>query len=192
LGIHHQVGKVPLAAAGLAAAGLALAGCSAAPAGATNESLAVGPIRTGAALDNFAPFQVPVQWRGEGNVLYTMVVKARAGTKPREFGVKAAPSMVFWLGCLGAGGSVTVVSAPIKLKWSAPCSSDADPTGITFAPPRAEVGKKVKVMVSAPSHAKWLFRADSSAPSKAELAAAKGTPAQVTKSAKPAKSAKPS
>lgn len=150
--------------AGFALSGLALAaGCSAAPAGATANSPAIGPVRTGAAARNFAPFPVPAQWNGEDDVLYAMAVKSTSGTTPRKFAVTVKPSMVFWLNCIGVGDA-RLTSPVIGLKWGIPCGNGADPQAITVAPPPAAQGKPVKVLVTASAGARWEVRVDEPVP----------------------------
>ncbi len=85
-------------------------------AGATVDSAAIGPSRTGAGAKNFAPFPVPASWVGQDNVTYKLVVKGKTGTAPREFGFIAKSSMVFWLNCIGTG-SAHIASPAIGLKW---------------------------------------------------------------------------
>lgn len=168
VGIHHQIriAKISIAIC-LVGSGLALAGCSAAPAGATYDSPAVGPVRTGAAAVNFAPFPVPSKWTGAGGSDYTAITKAKTGTTPREFTLTAASSLVFWLGCIGTGsntgpvtGTARLVGPSIGLNWSVPCGSGGYPAGVTFTPPPATVGTSVKVEVTSPPGTRWEFRAD--------------------------------
>ena len=158
--IHHPLRSalgVSLALAGLALA----AGCSVAPAGATVDSAAIGPIRTGAGAKNFAPFPVPASWVGQDNVTYKLVVKGKTGTAPREFGFIAKSSMVFWLNCIGAG-SAHLTSPAINLKWDVSCGNGQSPGGITFAPPHSAVGKPVKVLVTVSRNSRWEVRIDES------------------------------
>jgi hypothetical protein len=156
--IRHPLRTSLTACLGLA--GLALAaGCSAAPAGATSDSPAIGPVRTGAAAENFAPFPMATKWNGLDNVDYVMVVKAKTGTKPREFGITASSSMVFWLSCIGTG-TARLTSPAINLKWGVPCGNGADPQGLTYRPPQATVGKEIKVLVTAPAGGRWEIRID--------------------------------
>ena len=160
--IHHPLRNalgVSLALAGLALA----AGCSVAPAGATVDSAAIGPIRTGAGAKNFAPFPVPASWVGQDNVTYKLVVKGKTGTAAREFGFIAKSSMVFWLNCIGAG-SAHLTSPAIGLKWGVPCGDGADPQGLTYGPPAAAQGKPAKVLVTAPAGARWEVRVDAEVP----------------------------
>ena len=155
----HQPFRTALTAS-LTVSGLALAaGCSVAPAGATVNSAAIGPIRTGAGAKNFAPFPVPASWSGQDSVVYKMVVKAKTGTATREFGVKTTPSMVFWLNCIGTG-SVHLTSPAIGLKWGLRCGNGNDPSGLTFRPPHAAQGKKVIVTVTVSSGSRWEVRID--------------------------------
>ena len=159
--IHHPLRITLTASLGLS--GLALAaGCSVAPAGATANSPAIGPVRTGTAAKNFAPFPVPASWNGQDEVAYIIAVKAKTGTKPRKFGITAKPSLVFWLNCIGTG-SAHLTSPAIKLKWGIPCGNGADPEGITFRPPHAAQGKQVKVLVTASAGARWAVRIDAPA-----------------------------
>jgi hypothetical protein len=160
VGIHHQIriAKIPVAVC-VAVWGLALTGCSAAPAGAAYDSLAIGPVRTGANAQNFPPFPVPAKWTGADGADYTMVIKAKTGTKKRKFSVVPTSSLVFWLGCIGKG-TARIVSPKISLNWSVPCGSGTNPAGITFTPPSAAVGTKVKVEVTSPPDTRWVFRAD--------------------------------
>jgi hypothetical protein len=161
--IHHPLRTSVTAC--LALAGLALAaGCSVAPAGATASSPAIGPVRTGSAAANFAPFPVPATWNGKDDLPYQMVVKSKAGTAPRKFGFTVKPSLVFWLNCIGTG-SARLASPAIGLAWGVPCGSGADPAGLTFSPPRSAGGKAVKVLVTASAGSRWEIRVD-------ELAAA--------------------
>jgi hypothetical protein len=170
--IHHplrtsqQPGKPPwhrALAVSLGLSGLALAaGCSVAPAGATVNSPAIGPVRTGAGAANFAPFPVPASWNGQDEVVYIMVVKSKTGTTPRKFTVTVKSSLVFWLNCIGTG-SAHLTSPAINLKWGVPCGDGADPEGITFRPPRAAQGKPVKVLVTASAGARWEVRIDAPA-----------------------------
>ena len=144
----------------LALAGLALAaGCSVAPAGATVDSAAIGPIRTGAGAKNFAPFPVPASWVGQDNVTYKLVVKGKTGTAPREFGFIAKSSMVFWLNCIGAG-SAHITSPAIGLKWGTRCGNGDDPAGLTFRVPHAAQGKKVIALVTVSAGSRWEVRID--------------------------------
>jgi hypothetical protein len=145
---------------GLGLSGLVLAaGCSVAPPGATSDSPAIGLVRTGAAAKNFAPFPVATRWNGLDNVDYVQVVKAKTGTKPREFGVTAKSSLVFWLSCIGTG-TAHLTSPAINLKWGVPCGNGADPQGLTFRPPQAAQDKSVKVLVTASAGARWEVRID--------------------------------
>ena len=144
--IHHPLRNaltVSLALTGLALA----AGCSVAPACATVDSAAIGPIRTGPGANNFAPFPVPASWVGQDNVTYNLVVKGKTGTAPREFGFIAKSSMVFWLNCIGAG-SAHLTSPVIGLKWGTRCGNGDDPAGLTFRVPNAAQGKKVIALVT--------------------------------------------
>jgi hypothetical protein len=146
--------------AGLALSCLGLAaGCSVAPAGATVNSAAIGPIRTGAGAKNFAQFPVPASWVGQGNAVYKMVVKAKSGVAPRKFGVTAKSSMVFWLNCIGTGGA-RLSSPGIGLNWGVPCGDGSNPQGLTFRPPRAAQGKPIKVLVTASPGSRWEIRID--------------------------------
>ena len=158
----HRPLRIPMTAA-LGLCGLALAtGCSVAPAGATANSVAIGPVRTGDAAKNFAAFPVPATWNGQDNMPYRMVVKSKAGTAPRKFGFTARQSMVFWLNCIGAG-SARLASPAIGLAWGVPCGNGADPVGITFTPPLAAHGKPVKVLVTTSAGSRWEVRVDESA-----------------------------
>jgi hypothetical protein len=162
--IHHPL-RIPVTA-GLALCALALAlaaGCGVAPAGATVSSPAIGPVRTGAGAQNFAPFPVPALWNGQDDVAYVMTVKAKSGTTPRKFTVTVKPSLVFWLNCIG-DGSARLTSPVIGLKWGIPCGNGADPEGLTFAPPPAAQGKPVKVLVTASAGGRWEVRVDEPAP----------------------------
>jgi hypothetical protein len=167
--IRHPLRKKPpshraLGAACLGLSGLALAaGCGVAPAGATGNSPAIGPVRTGAGAGNFAPFPVPASWNGKDDVAYKTVVKSKAGTTPREFGLTARSSMVLWLNCTGTG-SARLTSPAISLRWGIPCGSGADPQGLTFTPPHAAQGKPVKVLVTASAGSRWEIRIDEPAP----------------------------
>jgi hypothetical protein len=156
--IHHPL-RIAMTAS-LALSGLALAaGCSVAPAGATANSPDIGPVRTGAGAENFAPFPVPALWNGQGDVVYTMALKSKSGTTPRKFGITVRPSLVFWLNCIGTG-TARLTSPGIGLKWGIPCGNGADPQGITFTPPRAAQGKQAKVLVTASSGSRWEVRID--------------------------------
>ena len=163
--IHHplRTGKTSLAAclaaACLTTGGLALTGCSAAPAGAVNNSPAIGPVRSGTALANFAPFPVPSKWGGAGGKDYFMVVKAKTGTKPHKFSFTATASVVFWLNCIGKG-TARLTSPGIRLNWGVPCGTGADPAGITVTPPRAAQGALVKALVTSPPGTRWEIRVD--------------------------------
>lgn len=158
----HRPLRIPMPAA-LGLCGLALAtGCSVAPAGATANSAAIGPVRTGHAAKNFAAFPVPATWNGQGDMPYRTVVKSKAGSAPRKFGFTARQSMVFWLNCIGAG-SARLASPAIGLAWGIPCGNGADPVGITFTPPLAAHGKPVKVLVTASAGSRWEVRVDESA-----------------------------
>jgi len=103
------------------------------------------------------------KWNGLDNVDYVMAVKAKTGTNPREFAVTAKSSLVFWLSCIGTG-TVRLTSPAIKLNWGIPCGNGADPEGLTYSPPRATVGKKIKVLVTAPAGARWEVRIDEAVP----------------------------
>jgi len=160
--IHHPL-RIPMTAA-LGLSGLALAaGCGVAPAGATANSPAIGPVRTGEAAKNFPPFPVPAVWNGQNDMPYQMVVKSKAGTAPRKFGFTARQSMVFWLNCIGTG-SARLASPAIGLAWGIPCGNGADPAGITLTPPRAALGKPLKVLVTASAGSRWEVRVDEPAP----------------------------
>jgi|SRR6185437_2692395 hypothetical protein len=151
---------VCLAAVCLTAGGLGLtAGCSAAPAGATSNSPVLGPVRTGAAAEEFAQFPVPSKWPGEQGKDYTMVVKPKTGTVPRKFGFTATSSVVFWLNCIGTG-TARLSSPAVNLNWGVPCGTGADPAGITVTPPRAAQGTAVKVLVTSPPGTHWEIRVD--------------------------------
>ena len=155
---HHPL-RLPLTVV-LALSGLALTvGCSVAPAGATVNSAAIGPIRTGSVAKNFAPFPVPASWQGQDSAVYKTVVKAKSGFTPREFGVTAKSSMVFWLNCLGKG-SAHLTSPAIGLKWGTRCGDGTSPQGLTFRPPHAAQGKPIKVLVTASAGARWEVRID--------------------------------
>ena len=156
--IRHPLRISLTACLGLSGIVLA-AGCSVAPAGATSTSSAIGPVRTGAAAENFAPFPMATKWNGLDNVDYVMVVKAKTGTTPREFGITAKSSMVFWLSCIGTG-TVRLTSPAIKLNWGIPCGNGDDPEGITYSPPKDTVGKEIKVLVTAPAGGRWEVRID--------------------------------
>jgi hypothetical protein len=163
--IRHPL-RLPCRALGacLSLSGLALAtGCAAAPAGAAASSPDIGPVRTGAAAANFAPFPVPALWNGQGNVAYQVAVKPVSGAAPRQFTVTVTPSLVFWLNCIGAG-SVHLTNRVIGLKWGIACGSGADPQALTFAPPPAAQGKLVKVLVTASAGSRWAVRIDEPAP----------------------------
>jgi hypothetical protein len=155
--IHRQV-RTPLAVF-LSLSGLALAaGCSVAPAGATVNSPAVGPVQHGSGK-NFPPFPVPAIWNGKSGTIYKMVVKAKTGTTSREFGVTAKSSMVFWLNCIGKG-KAQLASPAINLKWDVSCGNGNSPGGITFAPPHAALGKQIKVLVTVSRNSRWEVRID--------------------------------
>jgi hypothetical protein len=157
--IHRRV-RIPLTVF-LSLSGLALAaGCSVAPAGATVDSAAIGPVRHGDAK-NFPPFPVPATWNGKSGVIYKMVVKAKTGTASREFGLTAKSSMVFWLNCIGKG-KAQLASPAINLKWDVSCGNGQSPGGITFAPPHSAVGKPVKVLVTVSRNSRWEVRIDES------------------------------
>jgi hypothetical protein len=148
--------------AGAGAAVLALAaGCSVAPPGATYDSAAVGPVRSGpAGTQNFAPFPVPAIWSGENNATFEMVVKAKTGTvSPGGFRFIVAPNMVFWLNCIGAG-KAQLASAGIKLKWSVPCGDGTSPGGINFRPASSAVGHADEVYVTVSAGSRWEVRID--------------------------------
>lgn len=156
---HHRPFRQSLTGF-LALSGLALAaGCSVAPAGATVNSAAIGPIRTGSAAKNFAPFPVPASWQGQDNVVYNMVVKAKSGFTPRKFGLTAKSSMVFWLNCVGKG-SAHLSSPGIGLNWGIPCGNGTHPQGLTFRPPHAAQGKPIKVLVTVSAGSRWEVRID--------------------------------
>lgn len=165
--IHHplRTGKTSLAAClaavCLTTGGLALtAGCSAAPAGAAGNSPAIGPVRTGTTgLANFPPFPVPAKWAGAGGKDYTMVVKAKTGTKPRKFGFTATSSVVFWLNCIGKG-TARLTSPAMRVNWGVPCGTGAHPGGITVTTPRAAAGTLVKALVTSPPGTRWEIRVD--------------------------------
>ncbi|MGH3245168.1 MAG: hypothetical protein ACRDOI_03015 [Trebonia sp.] len=160
--IHHPLRNSLTVSLGLS--GLALAaGCGVAPAGATANSPAIGPVRTGNAAKNFPPFPVPTLWNGKGEVAYRTVVEAKTGTAPRRFGVTARLSMVFWLNCIGTG-TAHLTSPAINLKWGVPCGNGADPAGLTFSPVPATHGQPVKVLVTASAGARWEVRIDEPAP----------------------------
>ncbi|HEX7161188.1 MAG TPA: hypothetical protein VF223_08115 [Trebonia sp.] len=150
--------------AALGLCGLALAaGCSVAPAGATANSPAIGPVRTGDAAKNFPPFPVPAVWNGQNDMPYQMVAKSKAGTAPRKFSFIVKQSMVFWLNCIGTG-TARLASPAIGLAWGIPCGNGADPAGITFIPPHAAQGKLAKLLVTASTGSRWEVRVDEPAP----------------------------
>ncbi|HEY6493062.1 MAG TPA: hypothetical protein VIZ43_07290 [Trebonia sp.] len=156
--IRHPLRTSLTACLGLS--GLALAaGCSAAPAGATSNSAAIGPVRAAAAAKDFAPFPVATRWNGQGNVDYAVLVKAKSGTNPHEFGVIVRSSLVFWLSCIGSG-TARLTSKAIDLNWGVACGNGDDPQGLTIRPPRSAVGKTVKVLVTAPAGGRWEIRVD--------------------------------
>lgn len=154
-----------LAAAGCLglAAPLLVAGCSAAPAGATDDSPAIGP--TGVPSPSVFPtFQVPVTWTGYRNAAYRAIQKAVSGRKPRNLHIPAGPELVFWLGCLGTG-TATLQSPSLGLDWSVPCGTRFEPQSITFSPTTAITdGRKVLVLVSATPGARWKVRVDAPVP----------------------------
>jgi hypothetical protein len=149
----------------LSAAGVALvAGCSVAPPGTTNDSPAIGPVRTAANLDNFAPFPVPAVWGGEYNVNYQVIVSARTGTKLGGFRFIVRAGDVFWLNCIGTG--TAQISAPsLGVKWSVPCGNGDDPQGITVHPKTSAVGRGAQAYVSVTTGSRWEVRVDGEATS---------------------------
>jgi len=154
---HRQL-RIPLSAA-LGVSGLALAaGCSVAPAGATLNSPAIGPVRHGQE-NNFPPFPVPTTWNGKSGVMYKMVVKANTGFTSRNWDVTAKSSMVFWLNCIGRG-KAQLASPAINLKWDVTCGNGNSPGGITFAPPQAALDKQVNVLVTVSKGSRWEVRID--------------------------------
>ncbi|HEY1822073.1 MAG TPA: hypothetical protein VGG83_19285 [Trebonia sp.] len=156
--IRHPLRASLTACLGLS--GLALAaGCSVAPAGAAANSPEVGPVRTGAAAQEFAAFPVAARWNGLDNTDYVVAAGAKTGTKPHVFAVTARSSLVFWLNCIGAG-TARLTSPAVNLKWGVPCGNGDDPQGITFRPPRATEGKLIKVLVTVPAGARWEVRID--------------------------------
>jgi hypothetical protein len=152
-----------LAACLCLAAVLLAAGCSVAPPGAAYKSRAIGPVvRHGNNVD-FAPFPVPDTYNGQGNSVYTMLLKAKTGTAPGGFHFTVRPSMVFWLNCIGKG-TATLSSPGIDLKWTVPCGDGTSPGGITFRPKASAVGHVAFVLVTATHKSKWEIRIDYAAP----------------------------
>jgi hypothetical protein len=149
----------------LGAAGIALvAGCSVAPPGSTSDSPAVGPVRTSANLDDFAPFPVPAVWGGEYNVNYQVIVKAKTGTKLGGFRFIVRTGDVFWLNCIGAGSAQFTVPA-LGVKWSVPCGDGDNPQGITVHPKTSAVGHGAQAYVSVTPGSRWEVRIDGEATS---------------------------
>jgi len=161
--IRHPLRTSLAACAGLAALVLA-AGCSAAPPGATEDSAAIGPVRP-AGSTNFAPFPVPTRWNGYEAVVYVMVVKAKTGTTPRDFGFTDKQNMVFWLNCIGKG-KVQLASPAIGLKWDIPCGNGDNPAGINFRSPSSAVGHRAIARVTVTRGSRWEVRIDAPVPSK--------------------------
>jgi hypothetical protein len=163
LGLRRKPPSPRVLGACLGAAGLALvAGCAAAPPGATNDSPAVGPVRTGTSLDQFVPFPVPQIWAGEYNVNYQMIVKPRTGTKLGGLRFIVRDSDVFWLNCIGAG-TAQIASPAIGLKWSVACGNGDSPAGITFTPKSSAVGHGAQVYISVTAGSRWETRIDGTA-----------------------------
>ncbi|TVZ03202.1 hypothetical protein EAS64_22465 [Trebonia kvetii] len=142
---------------------LLAAGCSAAPAGATNDSPAIGPTRA-ASPTNFPTFQVPATWSGYRNTVYREIQKAVTGKKPRNLHITAGPDLVFWLACLGTGRA-RLKSPSLGLDWSIPCGTRLDPQSINFSPTTGiATGRKVLVLVTATPGARWEVRVDAPVP----------------------------
>lgn len=147
----------------LGAAGIALvAGCSVAPPGSASDSPAVGPVRTSANLDDFAPFPVPAVWAGEYNVNYQVIVKAKTGTKLGGFRFIVRTGDVFWLNCIGAGSAQFTVQA-LAVKWSLPCGDGDNPQGITVHPKTSAVGHGAQAYVTVTPGSRWEVRIDGEA-----------------------------
>jgi hypothetical protein len=142
---------------------LLAAGCSAAPAGATNNSPAIGP--TGPATPSrFPPFQVPATWSGYRNTVYRQIQKSVTGTKPRNLHITAGPDLVFWLACLGTGRA-KLKSPSLGLNWSIKCGTRFDPQSINFSPTTGiNTGRKVLVWVAATPGSRWEVRVDAPVP----------------------------
>lgn len=116
-------------------------------------------MRTGAAAKNFAAFPVAAVWNGQDAVVYRVAVNPKSGTTPRKFTITVKSSVVFWLGCIGAG-TARLTSPAIGLDWGIPCGNGGDPVGINFRPPHATLGKQVKVLVTASAGSRWEVRID--------------------------------
>jgi hypothetical protein len=153
-----------LTGACLAAAGVALAaGCAAAPAGATSDSPAIGPVRIGSGAKNFAPFPVPAVYQGKDNNVYQEIQKAKTGSTKRNFRVILRSDMVFWVNCIGTG-KAQIASPAIGLKWDIACGDGTSPGGINFTPKSSAVGHGDDILVTVTHGSRWEVRIDGIAP----------------------------
>jgi hypothetical protein len=145
-----------------AVAGVVLvAGCSAAPASALRGSVAVGPIRVGAAAKSFAPFPQPEVYNGLNNKVFYQVQKPKAGSATRKFRITLASQMVFWLNCIGKTTAKAQINSPgIGLKWDVACGDGTSPGGVTFAPKASAVGHSDVFTVTVTKGAHWEIRVD--------------------------------
>jgi hypothetical protein len=151
---------VRFALGALGAAGLVLgAGCGVAPAGADNDSPAIGPTSVISA-GSFPVFPVPGTYAGYQTGQYTTLQKTVTGTAQRNFHIDAGSSLVFWLACREAGRA-TLASPDLGLNWSVPCSPSAEPQSINFQPTTGiAAGTPVKVLVTVTPGARWEVRID--------------------------------
>jgi hypothetical protein len=141
---------------------LLLAGCAAAPAGAADDSPAIGPT-SATSPSVFPSFQVPAKWTGYRGTVYREIQQPVSGKKPGRLHVAAGPDLVFWLACLGSG-SATLKSPGLGLNWSVNCGTRLDPQSVNFSPTTAiTAGRKVLVLVSATPGARWEVRVDAPA-----------------------------
>jgi hypothetical protein len=107
---------------------------------------------------------VPATWSGYRNTVYREIQKAVTGKKPRNLHITAGPDPVFWLACLGTGRA-KLKSPSLGLDWSIPCGSRLDPQSINFSPTTGvAAGRKVLVLVTATSGARWEVRVDAPVP----------------------------
>jgi hypothetical protein len=152
-------------AAGLGAAAVVLAaGCGASPGAPAAPATA------------FKVFPLPTRWNNAviPATDYLTVLSVASGAGPRTFSIPGQPALMFWLGCLGTGGSATISSAGLPLHWSLPCGSDGDPSAVVIDPTHATAGQQVKVLLTAPATAHWELRVD--APEKTAVKASPAAP----------------
>jgi hypothetical protein len=124
---------------------------------------------------NFRPFPVPDVWAGASNVDFTPIQKQVTGINPHKtFRVYVHTHLVFWLSCLGTG-TAQLTSPVIKVNWSVPCGTGADPAAITVQPPKAALRTVAKVVLTIPVGDRWEVRIDAPKSKAAPKATPKST-----------------